>query len=158
MNLRTSVTTFLTVAALGTTMLTSAAEAAAARPRSTPGDCLGPAYAGRGFSDVLTVDVIPHTITQISPGQSATFGVYVWFPSQGGTANLSLTGLPSGVTRTFAPSSVGHCRLSVLTISSAASTAPGTYALTVHAETAFGTASKTFFVLVNGDAGASAGR
>src|SRR5205814_1945334 len=48
-----------------------------------------------------------------------------------GTVNLSASGLPSGATATFSPTSIGTTTGSQLTVNVAAATAAGTYPFTV---------------------------
>jgi hypothetical protein len=49
----------------------------------------------------------------------------------GGTVNLSVSGLPSGASGSFNPTSLGGSGSSTLTVTTTTSTAPGTYPLTI---------------------------
>ncbi|WP_018681229.1 M4 family metallopeptidase [Actinokineospora enzanensis] len=72
------------------------------------------------------------------------------------TVALSASGLPSGATASFNPSSVQSGGTSTLTINTSASTAPGSYQVTI---TGSGTASHTatFSLTVNGGGGGGCG-
>ncbi|KRV47936.1 peptidase M28 [Wenjunlia vitaminophila] len=73
------------------------------------------------------------------------------------TVNLTSSGAPSGVSVTFSPTSVTSGQSSTATISVGASTAPGTYTITV---TGTGTAthSTTYSLKVNGTGGCTGGQ
>ena len=75
---------------------------------------------------------ISPTSQTVNPGENAGYGVTI-SSSAGftGVVNLSVSGLPTGATATFNPSSVQGSGLSSLSIVPAANTAPGTYALTI---------------------------
>jgi Domain of unknown function (DUF1929)/Glyoxal oxidase N-terminus len=69
-----------------------------------------------------------------SRGKSTSYSVSVT-PSNGfsGNVNFSVTGLPSGATASFTPSSVSGSGSSTLTINTTSATAIGTYTLTITA-------------------------
>ncbi|WP_344400042.1 proprotein convertase P-domain-containing protein, partial [Catellatospora chokoriensis] len=72
------------------------------------------------------------------------------------TVNLTASGLPSGATATFSPSSINSAGgTSSLTIATAAATPPGTYAVTITGTGASSTRTTTFNLTVNGPPGCS---
>jgi uncharacterized membrane protein len=74
------------------------------------------------------------TSRAVSRGSSTTFSVSVT-PSSGFTGNVSfsITGLPSGVTASFSPTSVARSGTTTLTVNTSSSTPTGTYYLTIKA-------------------------
>jgi hypothetical protein len=70
----------------------------------------------------------------VSPGKSTSYTVGVT-PSNGFTGNVSfsVTGLPSGATASFSPSSVSGSGSSTLTVNTSSSIPTGTYTLTITA-------------------------
>lgn len=70
----------------------------------------------------------------VSPGASAIYTVSI-APSNGFTSNVSfgVSGLPSGVTAGFSPSSVAGSGSSTMTVNTSSSTPSGTYTLTISA-------------------------
>jgi subtilisin family serine protease len=71
------------------------------------------------------------------------------------TVNLSASGLPSGATASFSPSSVISGGSSTLTISTSASTPAGTYTITITGAGASATRTTSYALTVNGPAGCS---
>ena len=71
------------------------------------------------------------------------------------TVNLSASGLPSGATASFSPSSVISGGSSTLTISTSASTPAGTYTITITGAGASATHTTSYALTVNGPAGCS---
>ena len=71
---------------------------------------------------------------KVPPGTGTTYSVSVT-PSGGfnGTVNFSVSGLPSGATATFNPTSVTGSGSSTLSITTSSSTPPGNYSLTITA-------------------------
>jgi len=79
----------------------------------------------------FTLDASPPSLS-ILQGQSGTASVTVApFGGFAGAVGLAVTGLPSGVTATFAPASITGSGASTLTLAVAATAMPGAYALTV---------------------------
>ena len=74
------------------------------------------------------------TSRSVTSGGSDTYTATVT-PAPGftGTVNFSVTGLPSGVTALFSPTFVVGSGQTTMTVSTSASTAAGTYALTIRA-------------------------
>ncbi len=81
----------------------------------------------------FSVTAIPSS-RKIPPGTGTTYSVSVT-PSGGfnGTVNFSVSGLPSGATATFNPTSVTGSGSSTLSITTSSSTPPGNYPLTITA-------------------------
>ena len=81
----------------------------------------------------FSVTAIPSS-RKIPPGTGTTYSVSVT-PSGGfnGTVNFSVSGLPSGATATFNPTSVTGSGSSTLSITTSSSTPPGNYSLTIKA-------------------------
>jgi len=71
------------------------------------------------------------------------------------TVNLSASGLPSGATASFSPSSVTSGGSSTMTISTSASTPAGTYTVTITGTGTSATRSTTYTLTVNGTGGCS---
>ncbi|HEX6967428.1 MAG TPA: S8 family peptidase [Micromonosporaceae bacterium] len=69
------------------------------------------------------------------------------------TVTLSASGLPSGATASFNPSSVTAGNSSTMTISTSSSTPTGTYTVTITGSAASGTRSTTYTLTVNGSGG-----
>jgi len=71
------------------------------------------------------------------------------------TISLSTSGLPSGASASFSPSSVGAGGSSNLTISTSASTPAGTYSVTITGSAASASHSTTYSLTVTGTGGCS---
>ena len=69
------------------------------------------------------------------------------------SVSLSASGLPSGATASFNPATVTSGGSSTLTISTSASTPPGTYPVTVTGSAASGTRTATYTLTVTGSGG-----
>jgi subtilisin family serine protease len=69
------------------------------------------------------------------------------------TVTFSTTGLPAGANATFNPASVTSGGSSAMTISTSASTPPGTYPVSVRGTAASGTKAVTFTLVVNSPGG-----
>jgi len=69
------------------------------------------------------------------------------------TVSLSASGLPSGVTASFSPSSVTAGGSSTLTLSTSSSTTPGTYTVTITGTGTSATHSTSFSLTVTGSGG-----
>ena len=81
----------------------------------------------------FTLSLTP-TLRNVVQGSGTTFTATV--AAVGGftgSVGLAVSGLPTGATGTFAPTSITNSGTSTLTVTSLASTAPGTYILTVTA-------------------------
>ncbi len=92
----------------------------------------------------------------VSPGSSASTTVNTTVT--GGAAqsvNLSASGLPSGATASFSPSSIMSGGPSTMTVSTSAATPAGTYPVTVTGTGTSVTRTTTFTLTVNGPAGCS---
>ena len=72
------------------------------------------------------------------------------------TVSLSASGLPSGATASFSPSSVTAGSSSTLTISTSSSTAAGTYSVTITGTGSSATHTTTFTLTVTGGSGCTA--
>ena len=81
----------------------------------------------------FSVTAIPSS-RKVPPGTGTTYSVSVT-PSAGfnGTVNFSVSGLPSGATAAFNPTSVTGSGSSTLSITTSSSTPPGNYPLTIKA-------------------------
>ena len=81
----------------------------------------------------FSVTALPSS-RKVSPGTGTTYSVSVT-PSGGfnGTVSFSVSGLPSGATATFNPSSITGSGSSTLSITTSSSTPPGNYPLTITA-------------------------
>jgi hypothetical protein len=99
----------------------------------------------QGVSDpsppTQTITVLPDfsltaspTVQSIAPGNSASYGVVVT-PNSGftGTVSFAVSGLPTGATATFSPSTINSSGTSALTISTSSSTPTGSSTLTITA-------------------------
>jgi spore maturation protein SpmB len=88
----------------------------------------------------LTVTIPDFSVTAtpssqtVAPGKSTSYTVNVT-PSGGftGSVSFSVTGLPSGATSSFVPTSVSGSGSSTLTVNASSSTSAGTYPLTITA-------------------------
>ncbi|MDO3705457.1 S8 family serine peptidase [Micromonospora sp. C28SCA-DRY-2] len=101
----------------------------------------------------FSVSVSP-TSGSTAPGGSVT--TTVGTATTNGSAqsvSLSASGLPSGATATFNPATVTSGGSSTLTISTSASTPPGTYPVTVTGSAASGTRTATYTLTVTGSGG-----
>ena len=81
----------------------------------------------------IDVDATPSSIT-VKQGESATYQVKVTASDYSGNVQLSLSGLPSGAAYSFSPNSGTPPFSSILTVTTSASTPPGTYMLTIKAQ------------------------
>ena len=81
----------------------------------------------------FSVSAIPSSQT-VAPGSGTSYSVSVT-PSDGfnGSVSFSTSGLPSGATASFSPSSVSGSGSSTMSVSSSSSTPTGTYQLTITA-------------------------
>jgi Zn-dependent metalloprotease len=107
---------------------------------------------GNGFS----ISVSPAS-GAVNPGGSATTTVATTLT--GGTAqtvNLSASGLPAGATASFNPASVTAGSTSQLTITTSATTPPGTSTITITGTGTSATHTATYSLTVNGSGGGSA--
>jgi hypothetical protein len=88
----------------------------------------------------------------VMPGQSATYTAAVT-PVSGftGTVDFSVTGLPSGATATFTPSSVVASGSTSMSIATMATTASGTYPLVIRGTSGSITRTVNVTLVVNGD-------
>jgi hypothetical protein len=99
----------------------------------------------------LTVTVTPDfsvsatpTVLSVAPGGNATTNVTVTPAGQFlGTVTFSVTGLPSGVTPSFNPSSISGSGSSTLTLSATTSAVPGTSTITITGTSGSATHSTT---------------
>src|SRR5205807_489655 len=88
----------------------------------------------------------------ITAGSSGSYTVSVAVVGGfGGAVSLSLSGLPAGATASFSPLTVTGAGSSTLTVSSARTTPPGTYTLTITAVSG-GTTRSTTVVFAVGPA------
>jgi hypothetical protein len=87
----------------------------------------------------------------IGPGGSTTYTATVT-PVNGftGTVAFSVTGLPSGVTATFNPASVTTSGSTTMSVSTSASTPPGSYPLTIQGTSGPQVRTATVTLVVNG--------
>ncbi len=81
----------------------------------------------------IDVDATPSSIT-VKQGESSTYQVKVTASDYSGNVQLSLSGLPSGAAYSFSPNSGTPPFSSILTVTTSASTPPGTYTLTIKAQ------------------------
>jgi hypothetical protein len=87
-----------------------------------------------------TVDVTDFTLSaspgsqSVLPGSTGSYTVSTT-PQNGfsGTISFGVTGLPSGATASFSPTSVGAGQSTTLTVATVTTIAPGSYALTITA-------------------------
>ncbi|MGW0431975.1 S8 family serine peptidase [Micromonospora sp. NPDC003197] len=103
----------------------------------------------------FSISVTPNSGT-VNPGSSLTATVGTT-TTVGGAQTVALTasGLPSGATASFSPSSVTSGNSASLTISTTASTAPGTYTVSIIGTGTVTTQSTTYTLTVNGPPGCS---
>jgi hypothetical protein len=87
----------------------------------------------------------------VSPGGTATYTVAVTPLNFTGTANLTLDGISevSGLSATLSPNSIKTSGTSVLTVTAGSKTAPGTYSITVLANSGSMTRTVTVQLTVN---------
>ena len=105
----------------------------------------------------LVVTAAPDFTLAVSPSsQSIQSGAATTFTASiagqngyAGAANLSVTGLPTGATAAFNPSSISGSGTSQLTITTSASTPAGSYELTVTADASAVTHTATATLVVN---------
>jgi hypothetical protein len=92
------------------------------------------------------------TSRTIIPGGTTTYTATVGaLNGFTGTVALSVTGLPSGATGSFTPSSVTTSGSSTLNVATTAATPPGTYPLTIRGTSGPLTRTATVTLVVNGD-------
>jgi PKD repeat protein len=93
----------------------------------------------------------------VVPGGGTTYTAAVG-PVNGftGTVTFSVTGLPSGATATFNPTSVTTSGSTTMSVSTTAATPPGTYPLTIQATSGTRTRTSNVTLVVNGDFSISA--
>ncbi|MCG5448334.1 M4 family metallopeptidase [Micromonospora hortensis] len=107
-----------------------------------------PCSTGNDFSVALSP-----TAGSVNPGSSVSTTVSTATTSGSAqTVTFSASGLPSGATAAFSPASVNSGGSSTLTISTSASTPPGTYSVTVNGAGSV-TRSATYRLTVNGTGG-----
>lgn len=107
-----------------------------------------PCSTGNDFSVALSP-----TTGSVNPGSSAATTVSTATTSGSAqTVTFSASGLPSGASAAFSPASVTSGGSSTLTISTSASTPPGTYSITVNGAGSV-TRSATYRLTVNGTGG-----
>lgn len=108
---------------------------------------------GTPATDDFSVAVTPGSAT-VAPGGSTTATVNTAVTSGSAkTVALTASGAPAGVTATLSPASVTAGGTSKLTVGASASTAPGTYAITVKGAAGTLTHSATFTLTVSGPGG-----
>ncbi|MEW2377124.1 S8 family serine peptidase [Micromonospora sp. NPDC047812] len=108
-------------------------------------------------TDDFSVSVSP-TSGSTAPGGSVT--ATVGTATTNGSAqsvSLSASGLPSGAIASFSPATVTSGGSSTLTISTSASTPPGTYSVTVTGTAASGSRTATYSLTVTGTGGGCSG-
>ncbi len=94
----------------------------------------------------VTVSATPASQT-VNPGGNATYAVNVG-AAAGSTTTLSISGLPTGATASFAPSSVSGSASSTLTVTSANTTPLGSSTLTITASNGSSTQTATVTFVV----------
>ncbi|RLE72662.1 MAG: hypothetical protein DRJ37_02335 [Thermoprotei archaeon] len=99
----------------------------------------------------IDVDVNP-SILEVAQGKSGTYAVTISTVGYSGNVNLQLSGLPSGATYSFSPSSGVPPFNSFLTINVGSDTQEGTYTLTIKAVGTGVSAQKTVKLKVKGGA------
>jgi subtilisin family serine protease len=103
----------------------------------------------------FSISVSPTSGTTAQGGSvSATVGTAL-VSGSAETISLSATGLPSGASASFSPASVSTGGSSTLTISTAAGTPAGTYAVTITGSAASASHSTTYSLAVTGSGGCS---
>ncbi|GAA1645801.1 M4 family metallopeptidase [Actinoplanes couchii] len=94
----------------------------------------------------------------VNPGSSATATIATAVTSGSAqTVALTASGLPSGVTASFSPSSVTAGASSTLTLATTTAAAAGTYAITITGTGTAATRTATFSLTVNGAGGSCSG-
>ncbi|MGS2614076.1 S8 family peptidase [Micromonospora sp. LZ34] len=119
----------------------------------TPNRLLYVVNEGTPPTNDFSVSVSP-TSGSTAPGGSVTTTVNT--ATTNGSAqsvSLSASGLPAGATASFSPATVTSGGSSTLTISTSASTPPGTYPVTVTGSAASGTRTATYTLTVTGSGG-----
>jgi len=117
-----------------------------------------PFTSGSGpVTDDYSVAVSPGSAS-VAPGGSTTATVNTTVTSGAAkTVALTASGAPSGVTATLSPTSVTAGGTSQLTVTASASTAPGTYPVTVTGTSGTLSHSSTFTLTVTGPGGGGTG-
>ncbi|PYX50204.1 MAG: hypothetical protein DMG79_06485, partial [Acidobacteria bacterium] len=94
---------------------------------------------------------IDHALLTVSPGSSTTYNLTVTPFNFTGTVNLTLDGITEvrGLTATLSQSSIQSSGTSVLTVKAASNTAPGTYSITIIANSGSMTRTVTTQLTVN---------
>ncbi|MER6546076.1 glycosyl hydrolase family 18 protein [Streptomyces sp. NPDC001250] len=104
-------------------------------------------------ADDFSVSLSPATAA-VDPGATATATVKTSVTSGGAQpVDLAVSGAPSGVTASLSPSSVTAGGTATLTVKTAASTAPGTYTLTVTGTSGSTRHGSALTLTVNGSGG-----
>jgi hypothetical protein len=112
-----------------------------------------PNCTGGGGGNDFSIGVNPSSAT-VTAGSSASTTVSTAVVSGSAeSVSLSASGLPSGATASFNPTSVTAGGSSTLTISTSTSTPSGTYPITVTGTAASATHSTTYSLTVNGTGG-----
>ncbi|WP_194904618.1 glycoside hydrolase family 97 catalytic domain-containing protein [Catenulispora rubra] len=120
---------------------------------ATPGITACPNPTGSVASNDFSVAVSPSS-GSVAPGSSATATVNTAVVSGSAqSVSLSASGLPSGATASFSPSSVNAGGSSTLTISTSSSTPAGTYTVAVTGSAASATHSAIYTLTVTGSGG-----
>jgi hypothetical protein len=129
----------LSTAELKSTLLENVDPVSALAGRTTTGGRLDVGSALIGCTSAppapdFTVSASPLT-RSVSPGASGSYGITAAAVNGFASAvTFSVSGLPSGATATFSPETVTGSGSSAMTVAVAGSTAPGTYALSVTAQ------------------------
>jgi hypothetical protein len=128
--------TLLKAALLPTALLLAAGGSQVAFASQAPAHATSGAHAAPSPGSYYTMQLSPSSVT-VRAGYRTRISVSFQAPADlhGTPVALSVSGLPSGVTASFSPSTaiIGGC--SVLTLTAAPSTAAGTFAVTVTAMT-----------------------
>ncbi|NUP49166.1 MAG: M4 family peptidase [Catenulispora sp.] len=113
-----------------------------------------PAQSGDPTCSASTNDfsmAVSPTSGSVNPGSSLTATVSTTLTSGSAqTVNLTASGLPTGATASFSPSSVTAGSTSTLTLSTASTTPPGTYPITITGTGTAATHTTSFSLTVNG--------
>jgi len=102
-----------------------------------------------GSSD-FTLSATPGSVSAtVGNSASSTIGVAA-LSGFNGAVNLTASGMPAGVLASFNPASVTGSGVSILTLATSASTAPGTYPITIQGASGSLTHTTTVTLTVNG--------